>query len=109
MQSDRYNLGTYFNQFAPRMIMGVPPTKQFLDVYDMSPHENLLLLAFMPNFNAISDSITILEANRFQEHLGDPDLSQTLQYKLLTICGSFLRSNKTTNAEFSRIAIRLFL
>ena len=75
------------------MIMGVPPTKQFMDVYDMSPDEILLLLAFVPDFDSIYDSMAILEANRFQEPLDDPDLTQTLQYKLLTICGSLLRTN----------------
>ena len=77
------------------MIMGVPPTKQFADVYDMSPDETLLLLTFVNGFDSIYDSMAVLEANRFQEPLDDPDLTQTLQYKLLTICGSLLKSNET--------------
>ena len=57
------------------MIMGVPPTKQFADVYDMSPDETLLLLAFVQGFDNIYDSMSVLEANRFQEPLDDPDLT----------------------------------
>ena len=45
------------------------------------------VLCFVEDVSAIFDSVNALEA-------GQTDLSETLMYKLLTICGNFLQHNK---------------
>jgi len=57
----------------------------------MEYNDNLLLVVFVNDFDAIFDS-----TNAMMDHEGPgpADLTNTLQYKLLITCGSFIKVNK---------------
>ena len=56
----------------------------------------ILFLAFVENFTAIFDS-----TNAYLAHQGDGpvDLRDTLQYKMLIMCGQFVKVNKRTRQQ----------
>lgn len=67
------------------MLRTVPPTRQFAD--NQIFKHSLFLLCFVQDFEQLFDSVLAEEA-------GQTDLSDTLLYKLMTICGSFLKTNE---------------
>ena len=80
-----YDLGDYFNSYAHRMLKTVPPTRQFLgkQVYKHS----FFILCFVESFEDMFDSVLALQR-------GETDLSDTIFYKLMTICGNFMSHNE---------------
>ena len=61
VRADLFNLGTYFNQYGPQIMTGVLPTKQFTNDPAMTYRQNLLLVIFVQDFNAIFDSTNVIE------------------------------------------------
>lgn len=69
------------------MLKTVPPTRQFSDQGSKQVYKfSFFILCFVSDFESIFDSATARAA-------GETDLSNTLLYKLLTVCGSFLSNN----------------
>ena len=80
-----FDLGEHFDQRKGKMLRHVPPTRQF-QTAQVFKH-TFFILCFVQDFDGIYDSIAVLEA-------GETDLSNTLMFKLLTICGGFLSHNE---------------
>ena len=82
-----FELGPHFDQFKVNMLKTVPPTRQFSDQGSKQVYKHsFFILCFVADFDAIFDSVTALKA-------GQTDLSNTLLYKLLTVCGTYLSNN----------------
>ena len=86
-----FDVGTYFNSYARNIILGAVPSGSLKSDQEAFT-ESVLLLAFVRDFKAIFDSTNAILAHRGQEEF--VDLSDTLQYKLLITCGTFLKVNK---------------
>ena len=85
-----FDVGPYFNTYASNIIKGVVPSAQFKRK-KMDYKDSLLLVAFVRDFDAIFDSTNAVLDH---EGIGPVDLRNTLQYKLLITCGSFIKVNK---------------
>ena len=83
----QFTVGPYFNGYARNIIFGAVPSGSYKCEKD-GFCDSLLLLAFVRDFAAIFDSTNAIIAHRGQEAV---DLTQTLQYKLLIVCGTFLK------------------
>ena len=57
-----FQLGKYFNKFAPKIMKGALPSKQFWIDQSLSFAHNVFLVAFVKNFNCIFDSTVLMEA-----------------------------------------------
>ena len=84
-QPPLFDLGDYFNNFSAKMLKTVPPTRQFQGKQIFK--HSFFILCFVEDFDAIFDSVLLSQQ-------GETDLSGTLFYKLMTICGSFLSLNE---------------
>ena len=90
-----FDVGSYFNEYSQNIIKGVIPSAQFKRVQqDFS--QTVLLVAFVPNFEAIFDSTNAVQAHNGE---GAVDLRHTLQYKLLITCGTLIKVNKKTKTQ----------
>ena len=58
----QFQLGKYFNKFAPKIMKGAPPSKQFWIDQSLSFAHSVLLIAFVPDFNSLFDSTLLIEA-----------------------------------------------
>ena len=62
MRADLFNLGPYFNQYASQIMKGVMPTKQFkANDSEQIYRQSLLLTYFVKDFNALFDSVNLIE------------------------------------------------
>ena len=69
------------------MLKTVPPTRQFSDQGSKQVYKySFFILCFVGNFEEMFDSVVALAA-------GETDLSNTILYKLLTTCGTYLANN----------------
>ena len=80
-----FDLGDHFNKSIQNMLKIVPPTKQFSGKKQIFKH-SVFFLCFVHDFESMYDSEIAFRQ-------GQTDLSQTIFYKLLTMCGSFLSFN----------------
>ena len=93
-----FDIGPYFNIYSENIIKGVIPSAQFKR-QEQTYKDVCLLVVFVNGFEGIFDSTdAVLEHNQLEGE--DPcDLRNTLQYKLLTICGTFVKVNKKTQTQ----------
>ena len=90
-----FDVGPHFNDYAQNIIKGVIPAAQYKREEQDFSH-SILLLVFVEDFAAIFDSTNAILAHEGQ---GAVDLTQTLQYKLLITCGTFVKVNKKTKSQ----------
>lgn len=95
IMSGLFDVGPYFNMYSQNIIKGVIPSAQFKSTQQNYRH-TILLLAFVPDFAGIFDSTNVIAEH---DEEGAIDLKNTLQYKLLIICGTFIKVNKKTREQ----------
>ena len=90
--SGLFDVGPYFNMYSQNIIKGVVPSAQFKGTTQDYRHA-IFLTVFVPDFAGIFDSTNVILNH---EEDSAVDLMDTLQYKLLIICGTFVKVNKKT-------------
>ena len=100
--ADKFNLGTYFEQYGPQIIKGVLPTRQFMNDSSMKYAQSLLLVVFVADFNDIFDSQNIIDLAKVAK-LPNSDLRRTLLYKVLAFSSNLVKVNKKTKKQVAWI------
>lgn len=81
---------------------GVLPTKQFMNDDNMTYRQNLLLVFFVNDFDALYDSANVINRSK-KTGQTSYDLRQTMQYKVLAMCSNLIKINKKTKKQVAWI------
>ena len=95
IMSGLFDVGPYFNMYSQNIIKGVIPSAQFKN-REQNYRHTILLTAFVPDFAGIFDSTNAILDHEEENAV---DLRGTIQYKLLIICGTFVKVNKKTREQ----------